>query len=410
MNVLLVTEPGENGVFRYVEGLAHYLVGRGVQVHLAYSDRRSGEQLPRLVEFVRRQGGATLNLATGNGPAWSDLRAFLALHRLARRVRPDVIHSHSSKAGVLARGLRLVRLPARQIYHPHAYSGQRPQGRVGRWLCNAVERVLGRWGTTVNTSPDENEFARECLHLPPGRARCVPNGVDTVRFRPAGPSEKIRLRRRLGLPVEALILGTLGRTCRQKDPLTLYRAFAQAAARRPGLVLAHVGCGELDGQLDRFVAEQELGGAVVRFPFLAQPEEFYRAIDGFILTSVYEGLSLAALEALACDLPLILSEAPGNRMLIALPLSHRHSAPVGDVGGFADAIGRWAALAADAWRASNHRRIALEQFDCRRSFQQVLELYGAPALPAEPPAGPARRGGATSRRRKRRGVAVTRRP
>ncbi|HET7535296.1 MAG TPA: glycosyltransferase [Candidatus Didemnitutus sp.] len=377
MTVLIVSEPGRDGVFRFVESLIHYLVGHAVQVHFAYSDRRGCEQLTQLVSFIREHGGATLNLAVGNAPSLADVPALRALRNFAREVHPDVIHSHSSKAGVLARTLLAFGIRTPQVYQPHAYAGMKPQGSSLRWLYETVERVLGHCGITLNVSADERNYAREKLHLEATRMVQIPNSVDTILFRPPSSARKRLLRRRFGLPEKALVLGSLGRAAPQKDPVTLYRAFAAVAERNPDIVLFHLGSGELDATLDQIVQEKNLSKRIVRLRYLATPVDFYQAVDGFILTSVYEGLSLAALEAMACDLPLILSDAPGNHDLIELPLSHLWTAPVGNVEFFSKAIRHWAA-SYDRYskpRVSNHRTIALRQFDSQTNLSRVLELY-----------------------------------
>ncbi len=377
MTVLIVSEPGKDGVFRFVEALVHYLVDQAVQVHLAYSDRRSCAQLAALVDFVRAHGGATLNLAVGNQPSVADLPALRALRDFARQVRPDVIHSHSSKAGVLARALALCGIRARQVYQPHAYAGMKPEPTRGRWLYESVERIFGRCGTTLNVSSDEQFYAQQKLHLPPERTVRIANSVDAAQFRPPTSAQKRLLRRRFGLPEKTLVLGSLGRAAPQKDPVTLYRAFTRALETNPELILFHLGSGELDAELDQFIRERNLSDRIIRLRYLATPADFYRAIDGFVLTSVYEGMSLAALEAMACDLPLILSDAPGNHDLIHLPLSHLWTAPIGNVDFFAKAIRNWAE-SYDRYsrpKPSNHRAIALEQFDAGKNFSHVLDLY-----------------------------------
>lgn len=396
MKVLLVSEPGVDGVFRYVEGLTHFLVEHDIQVHLAYSDLRSGEALPRLVRYVQSHDGATLNLHVGNRPALtSDWQAARALHRLVERVQPDIIHSHSSKAGVLARVQPLLGTHVPQVYHPHAYAGMKPKSGVGRLLYDGIEAVLGRASFTINCSEDENQYARQRLHLPASHCRPILNGVNTRLFTPVPTADKVALRRRFGLPDRGPVLGTLGRTCPQKDPVTLYRAFARALADNPELMLLHIGTGELDEELHRFVRSQGLQSRIMRRAYLAQPVDFYRAVDGFILPSAYEGLALAALEAISCDLPLILSDAPGNRSLIRMPFNNLWSAPAGDVEGFARAIGAWAS-AHYRWGTlprSNHRRIARETFDIESGFFRVLGLY-------EELVSRSARRGARSRRRK----------
>lgn len=372
MKVLLVSEPGVDGVFRFVEALAHYLAAHDVAVHYAYSDRRASDRMHQLVEFVRARGGETLNLATGNGPSPADLRAFLRLRALVQRVQPDIIHSHSSKAGVLARGLHTVGVRTLQVYQPHAYSGMRPKTGTMQLAYDAIERVLGRWGTTINISSDEFAYALSRLHLPVGRAVWLTNGVDTAHFRPPSPADKRAARRRLGLPENARILGTMGRAAAQKDPLTTYRAFAAALLTNPNLFLFHVGRGELDPELDAFIAEHNLHGHIRRLPYLSTPVDFYQAIDGFILTSLYEGMSLAALEAMSCDLPLIVSDAPGNTELGKLPLSHLWTAPIGDVAAFSRAILDWYA---GRNVPSTQRHCATWHFNSNQTYGNILALY-----------------------------------
>ncbi len=374
MTVLIVSEPGVDGVFRYVDGLCRYLTGCGTAVHLAYSDRRGSDRLFRLVAHVVEHGGATLNLRTGNRPAAADGPALVALARLTRAVRPDVIHSHSSKAGALARPLVLAGCPAVQVYQPHAYVGMRPRG--GRWdgAYNAVERVLGRIAYTITCSTGERSFAVQRLKIPAERIFHVPHCVDTDVFRPASQAEKFGLRKAFGLPPSARVLGFMGRSTAQKDPRTLYLAFARAAANDPSLALFHVGKGELDPALDALARELRLADRIFRRPYLSTPAEFYRVVDGAVLPSRYEGFSLVALEALAADLPLILSDAAGNADLLAEPLSHAWKASPGDVAGFADGIAAWA-RDLDARRPINHRELARTRYRNPRHYETILGLY-----------------------------------
>lgn len=377
MKILLVTEPGVNGVFRFVEAFADFLIEQNQDVHLAYSDVRGSDRLGALVERVERHGGRTANLRTSNRPQLADLGALRALRALATDVRPDVIHSHSSKAGVLARLLPFTGATgARQVYQAHAYAGMSPEHGRMAWFYNGVERVLARWSTSICCSHDELRFARTRLGVSDLSSFCVHNGVDLGRFTPASPEARAALRARFGLPARGLVLGAMGRTSNQKDPVTLYRAFARLARRRPDVTLFHVGCGELDSEVERLVAAEGLGGRVVRLGYLATPADFYQALDGFVLTSRYEGFSLALLEAMACELPMILSEAPGNGDVLSLPLSQLWRAPVGDDAAFAEAMAAWATARSQPIPPRvNHRWIAREWFDSRRGFRRLLGLY-----------------------------------
>jgi glycosyltransferase involved in cell wall biosynthesis len=183
MQILLVTEPGVDGVFRHVEALASFLLEHGHQVHLAYSDVRGSDRLTQLVAKVTVAGGKTVNLAVSNAPGPGDLAALLKLRKLVQEARPDVIHAHSSKAGALARALVCLGVRQPVFYTPHAYYGLSGKGGMKALVFNAVETVLGRVGTTINLSEGEKAFARNALKIPQARLRLIANPVDCERFR-----------------------------------------------------------------------------------------------------------------------------------------------------------------------------------------------------------------------------------
>jgi hypothetical protein len=114
-------------------------------------------------------------------------------------------------------------------------------------------------------------------------------------------------------------------------------------------------------------------------PADAQKKREIRAALGMILTSRYEGLSFAALEALACNLPVILSRVPGNNDFTEMGLSHCWSAAKEDVDGFADVIGQWA-RDCGLGRLSNHRQIAEGKFSqdaCFGALEREYERHAA---------------------------------
>ncbi|WP_395735468.1 glycosyltransferase [Prosthecobacter sp.] len=374
MQVLLVTEPGVDGVFRHVEALASFLLSHGHRVHLAYSDVRGSDRLTQLVAKVSAAGGMTTNLAVSNSPGPGDVGAILRLRKLVQQSRPDVIHAHSSKAGALARALPFLGIRQPIFYTPHAYYGLSGKGGMKARVFNAVETLLGRVGTTINLSEGEKAFAADTLHIPQPRLRLIPNPVDCVRFQPADKAKRQQIRTSLGVPDGAILLGSVGRLAFQKDPLTLYRAFAKASQARPDLWLYHLGDGELIAESDTLAGELGIRSRIVRQTYLSEPLSFYQALDGMILTSRYEGLSFAVLEALACDLPVILSQVPGNLDFTEMGLSHCWSAPKEDPDAFSRVIAQWAADCGNG-RPSNHRQIAESRFSQEACFGAIVREY-----------------------------------
>jgi len=371
--VLQVVEPGCDGVFRHVEGLVDYLLSKDIPVGLAYSDVRGSDRLKELVSRVLSSGGEVVNLRVSNAPSPSDIPALMRLLKLQGSRKYSVIHAHSSKAGILGKILSIFsRTPC--FYTPNAYYGMGRDDGLKTAVFNAIERIFAPVGRTINVSTDEAEFAHAKLGIRAERQVVIPNAVDTDHYRRGTSEERHAWRQVHGIPDEAIVIGTLGRLSFQKDPMTLYRAFLEVARDQPALYLAHVGSGELDDECRALVDSLGMKNRVIRIGYLKDTAGFYRALDAFALTSRYEGLSFAVLEALASDLPMILSEAPGNLYFKGIGLSHLWTAPVGSVDDVAAGI---RALLAGKREGSlpNHREVAMSRFGFEACYGRILRLY-----------------------------------
>jgi glycosyltransferase involved in cell wall biosynthesis len=373
LRVLIVSEPGEYGVFYFVEDLIHYLSEQGVHIDFAYSSVRSGSALKGLVNFVEQNDGETLNLQITNAPQPRDVSAFIRLRDFVRRRKPDVIHGHSSKAGVLVRALRMtgVRIPI--FYSPHAYYGMGGKQTPMKFLARLTETALSSVGKTILGAHSEAHYADEILGIRPENRMVIPVGVDCQQFRPAPREVRARLRQELGVPEDALLLGTTARYSLQKDPLTVHWAIRSLLERLATLWFVHIGQGELWEEVDALGDSRR----IVRLRSIKSIQDFCKALDGFLLGSRYEGLPRAVLEAMATNLPLILTRAPGILDFDGLGLSHVYWAKVGDVTDLAAAIERWASA---SFVGINHREVALRMFQSERCYRRIHEEYLARPL------------------------------
>jgi glycosyltransferase involved in cell wall biosynthesis len=374
MRVLIVSEPCEYGVFYFVDDLIHYLSEHGVHIDFAYSSFRSGPALKSLVRFVEQNGGKTLNLQVTNAPQPRDVSAFIRLREFVRRRKPDVIHGHSSKAGVLVRALRMtgVRIPI--FYSPHAYYGMGGKQTLMKLLARLTETALSSIGKTILVAHSEARYADQILGIRPENRIVIPVGVDCQQFRPAPQEERARLRRELGVPEDALLLGTTARYSLQKDPLTVHRAIRSLLERLPTLWFVHIGQGELWDEVDALGDSKR----IVRLRSIKSMQDFCKALDGFLLASRYEGMPKAVIEAMATNVPLILTRAPGILDFDGLGLNHVYWAEVGAVTDLAAAVERWASA---SFLGINHREIALRMFQSERCFRCIHEEYLVTNLP-----------------------------
>ena len=198
------------------------------------------------------------------------------------------------------------------IYTPHAYFGLGREGPATLFF-NALERLLGRAGRTINVSFDERVFARDRLGLLPRQLVLIDNGVDLERFCPASAAEREKWRDDFSLPPGATVFAAVGRDSFQKNYRPLYRAMDRILAdpaHEAWFVHAGAGAEELGATLSaesrkRFRAYAHVG----------EIERLLGAADAFVLTSRYEGLALSALQALACGLKVFLTRVTGNSAL-----------------------------------------------------------------------------------------------
>jgi len=156
-----------------------------------------------------------------------------------------------------------------------------------------------------------------------GRIDFIPTWVDTDVFHPsAGPGEAAGVReehrRRLGVSSDSRLLVFVGRLDRQKDPLLLLDAFARCAMPDPGLHLVVVGDGALRGEVEGGIVSRGLSTRVTLLGALnaANIAGWLRAADLFVLSSAYEGMPIAVLEALACGLPVASTDVGEIRRVV----------------------------------------------------------------------------------------------
>jgi glycosyltransferase involved in cell wall biosynthesis len=211
------------------------------------------------------------------------------------------------------------------------------------------------------------------------RVRLIPHGVDTARFRPAGPDERVALRQSHGLPAGTLVIYT-GRLLRGKGLETLLRAFAQAAEAVPEARLVLVGSGDsqtlsIEDELRAEVRRRGLAERVLFTGRVDEVETFLRAADLFVFPSVYEALGISLVESAACGLPAVASRTGG---IVDVVEDGRSGllVPPGEAGPLAQAL---ASLMGSPGRrtemGARARQVVLERFDERESTRRYRTLF-----------------------------------
>ena len=239
-----------------------------------------------------------------------DLKAFIAIRRSIRDFRPDIVHTHTAKAGLLG---RLAAVTSRVPVKVHTYHGHLLHGYFGRFISRVlvlVEQVLARSTTTlvaVGARVRDDLVASGIGHhdqyevIPPGVASVATIGRESARIR-------------LGLPPDVPVVLFVGRLTAIKRPDRLIEAMSLVLESRPDAVLGLVGEGDL--LKETRIRAEPLGSAVHFLGWQPDIASLYVASDCVVLTSDSEGMPVTLIEAAMAGVPAVTTDVGSAREVV----------------------------------------------------------------------------------------------
>lgn len=332
----------------------------------------SGEQeLPTQAEPLRLG-----HLAPEPSP-WSDAVTLWQLVRLMRRHRPDIVHTHTAKAGLLGRLAARIALGTRPIvvhtYHGHVLEGY--FGRLATLLYRTLERAMGLLSDALVgvSEATVNDLVRLRV-APASKFRVIPLGLELDRFTRLTPQQRSSERARLDVNGDDVVAVFIGRLVPIKRVDVLLDAVAAARARGAPIVLVVVGGGACEQALRAQARAAQITDAVRFVGYRADLEPILAASDLAVLSSANEGTPVALIEAGAAALPLVATDVGGVREVVVDGTGQLVAA--GDAQAFGEAI---AAFAADPKRrracGAAARRHVVERYRAARLVEDVDALY-----------------------------------
>jgi len=305
---------------------------------------------------------------------WKDLRALISLTLLLLRLKPAIVHTHSSKAGILGRvAAKLAGVPI-IIHAIHGYGFTPGQPPVPRRALVMMERWIGRFTTRFFSVSEANRKLGIGLGLfPEERCSLVRSGIDLDAFRSVVVDRGAK-KRRLGLSVERPTIGMVAPMKPQKAPLDFVRMAALVSRIRPDAQFLFAGDGELRGAMEVEVARLGLGQAVHLLGWRRDIAEIMHCLDVFVLTSLWEGLPRVYLEALASAVPVVGTRVDGAAEVIAEGVNGYLVEP-GDMQAMADRVLCLLADPDEARRMGARGQTLPAEFDIRSMVRQQEREY-----------------------------------
>jgi glycosyltransferase involved in cell wall biosynthesis len=287
-----------------------------------------------MVERLRAMGVRTHVLYTERP---FDVTKWRKVKQLMAAEGVDLVHAHGTRASSNTLwAARRLGIPL--VYTVHGWSFHDDQPYWVRRLRIWGERwITARSALNIAVSASSRQTGVE--KISGFRAVVVNNGIDQRKFSPARDLADIR--GELNIPRDAVLLLFLARFTGHKQPLTLIRAFHAAVGKMPGLQLLMVGEGDEKEEGMRLVAELGLAGKVHFSPFRQDVPDVLAAADIYVLPSLWEGLPIGLLEAMAMRKAVIGTKVDGTREVLRDGENGLVVEP-GDVGALAAAILRLA--------------------------------------------------------------------
>jgi glycosyltransferase involved in cell wall biosynthesis len=374
---LLIFEPPDGGAPEVVLNLALAMERHGWSAVVAGPEQASirGRLEAAAIEYL-----PVRHLTRGSRSPLTDLRALRSLDALLATGGPvDVIHCHSSKAGVFGRLLGARRgIPV--VYSPHCFAFLRDLGPVARLMPAAVERLLAPLTSAYVCVCEAERRAALRLGLgSPERTHCIYNGVPEPL--PAAEPEQALL----DFKGDGVLIGAVTVLRRQKRLDILIDAIPAVLARAPQARFAIVGNGPMLEKLrDRARANGlDRDPRFAFFGFTPPSARYLSALDLYVLSSAWEAMPIGVLEALSWGVPQVVTRVGGT--VEAVTDETGRLVPPKHPAALADAI--VAILSAPqvherASTASRERHRAM--FDAERMVQETVGVYRSVMATREP--------------------------
>jgi glycosyltransferase involved in cell wall biosynthesis len=310
MKVLHILEATRGGTRRHILDLLPALQARGIQCELIGSPARNPD-FPRDSTWLRRRGVRTYEIPMARGVAPSpDVAALRRISGHLRRHRYDIIHCHSTKAGLLGRLARSLAAKSTPIvYTPHciAFDTALPvaERRLARWIEAALAPLTAHF---IAVSQHERQVMCRAGLCAANRVSVIHNGIDLVEL---DKLQSATVPRPHALDDSDFVIGCFGRLTRQKNQVALLRALPRVLRDVPRAKLLFVGGGENENSLRHLARQLGAGDKVVWMGEMDEARPYYTWCDIVAQPSRWEGCPYSILEAMGARRPVVATSVGG---------------------------------------------------------------------------------------------------
>jgi glycosyltransferase involved in cell wall biosynthesis/GT2 family glycosyltransferase len=330
-----------------------------------------------LVDDARRRGIAPQiipNLVRQIHPL-KDLLVTAELARRFRRERVDLVHTHSSKAGIVGRLAAWIAGVPVIVHTVHGWGFHEHMSPFVRGVYVFLERLMqGFTDRLISVSEETTRIGLERAIGVPEKYTLIRSGIPLARFHP-DDSLRRAMRHELGILEGEIVIGSVGRLSPQKNPLDFVRVARQLLSTHPHLRFLYVGDGALRPEFEAAAGDSPIPDRITLLGLRDDVPDLLRALDIFVLTSLWEGLPRVVPQALSTGVPVVVYNISGVEEIVTSG-HNGYVVPPRDLEAMVDRLRHL--IEDDRARAEMSRRARAEfdsSFSEEAMIRQLGELY-----------------------------------
>lgn len=312
--IVFVAEAMLGGIRQHVFDIIRYLDKDKFVIWLIYSDLRADHGFFDEKDEI----GTFCNMIRCNtmtrGLGIQDIKAYREICKHIKAISPDIVHCHSSKAGIVGRMVAKNCNIKKIYYTPNAYAFQSPElSTIKRKIYIYAERFLSKKATTktINVSKGEMELALKYKLDKPEKFELIYNGIAQISL-----ERKEKIREKMGLQCSNYIVGVTARCAEQKDPMTWLKIAESVVKQVEQVDFVYIGDGPMQSQMEQWINERKLNNRIHMLGFKSDASAIVGMFDIYLSTALYEGLPYSMLEAMRAGVPIIASDTVGNNEIV----------------------------------------------------------------------------------------------
>lgn len=309
IKILFILEATLGGTRKHVIDLLSFIDTKQFDITFCYSSHRCDKNFFPQLDVIKQRGIKCIEIPmTRNISLFQDFKCLILIYKIISKEKFHIVHSHSSKAGVLGRlAAKMVSRKIFTIYTPHSMAFNLNK------IYKYIEKLLIPFTNTfiAVSESEKNEIINNL------------NTQKIIRINPGVIVEKERydsafLRRIVGIPDNKKIILNIGRLTLQKDPLTFFKALNTCVKKYQytSLYFVWIGDGELKQLVEDYIKINNLGNYCSLLGWRTDIDVLIRGADLFVLTSLYESFGYVTCEAMSAYVPVIATRVVGTTDIV----------------------------------------------------------------------------------------------